>query len=120
QEHNWPSEFYVTLRFEVPSLEGRKVIFAWANLRLPVEGDPLAVAKAIDDRDRNTILTAGVVANINDDRLQVSEVTGNLVKRGSQSPLTNVFQLEDPNVAEIARPAVAKHPGLGRCRPPET
>ena len=51
QEHDWPSELYVTLRFEVPSLEGRKVIFAWANLRLPVEGDPLAVAKAIDDRD---------------------------------------------------------------------
>ena len=44
QEHDWSSELYVTLRFYVPSLEGRKVIFAWANLRLPVEGDPLAVA----------------------------------------------------------------------------
>src|SRR5271165_5730944 len=90
------------------------------NLCLPVEGDPLAVTKAIDDRDRNTILPAGVVANINDNPFQVPEITGNLVKSGSQSPLTNAFQLKDPNVAEFARPAVAKHPGLGRRRPPET
>jgi hypothetical protein len=120
QEHDWPGELHVTLRFEVPSLEGRKVIFAWANLRLPVKGDSFAVAKAIDDRDRNTILPAGVVANINDNPFQVPEVTGNLVKSSSQSPLTNAFQLEDPNVAEFLRPAVAKHPGLSRSRPPET
>jgi hypothetical protein len=120
QEHDWPSVLYVTLRFEVPSLEGRKVIFAWANLRLPVESDPLAVAKAIDNRDRNTILPSGVVANINDNPFQVPEVMGNLVKSGSQSPLANAFQLEDPNVAEFPRPAVAKHPGLSRRRPPET
>ena len=43
-----------------------------------------------------------------------------LPESSSQSPLTNAFQLEDPNVAEFLRPAVAKHPGLGRRRPPET
>jgi hypothetical protein len=120
QEHDWLGELYVTLRFEVPGLEGRKVILAWANLRLPVKSDPLAVAKAIDDRDRDTILSAGVVANINDDPFQVPEVTGNLVKSSSQVPLADAFQLEDPNVAEFLRPAVAKHPGFGRRRPPKT
>jgi hypothetical protein len=120
QEHDWSGELYVTLRFEVPGPEGRKVIFAWANLRLPVKGDPLAVAKAIDDCDRNTVLPARVVANINDNPFQIAEVTGNLVKSGSQSPLTNAFQLEDSNVAEFVRPAVAKHPGFGRRGPPET
>src|SRR6476469_4951884 len=98
QEHNWPGELYVTLRFEVPGPEGRKVIFAWANLRLPVKSDPLAVAEAIDDRDRNTILPAGIVANINDNPFQVPEVTGNLVKRSGQSPINNALQLEDPNL----------------------
>jgi hypothetical protein len=85
-----------------------------------VKSDPLAVAKAIDDGDRNTILPAGVVANIKNNPFQVPEVTGDLVKSGSQFPLANALQLEDPNVAEFLRPAVAKHPGLGRRRPPET
>src|SRR3974377_51540 len=92
QQHDRLGELYVTLRVEVPSLEGRNVLFAWASLRLPGKGAPLAGAKAIDDRDRNTIPPAGVVAKINDDPFQVPEVTGNLVKSRSQSPLANAFQ----------------------------
>src|SRR5262245_27436990 len=60
QEHDWPGELYVTLRFEVPGLRGCKVIFAWANLRLPAKGNSPAVAKPIDDRDCNTILSPGL------------------------------------------------------------
>ncbi len=119
QEHDWPGKLYVTLRFEVPGLQGCKVIFAWANLRLPVESDLLAVAKAIDDRDRNTILSTGVVPDIDDDAFQGFEITSKLVKSGSQSPLFNAFQLKDPNVAKFTGPAVVKHPCLGLRRPSE-
>jgi hypothetical protein len=90
----------VTLRFDVPGLQACKVIFTWANLCLPAEGDSLAVAKPIDDRDCSTIVTAGVVADIDDDAVQVLEITGNLVQSGSQTPLFNAFQLEDPNVTK--------------------
>src|SRR2546428_10314648 len=79
QEHDRPGELYVTLRFEVPGLQGGKVVFAWANLRLPVEGYSLAVAKPIDDRDRSTIVSAGAVTDIDDEAVQILEVTGNLV-----------------------------------------
>src|ERR1700730_17293436 len=67
QERDWPGELCATLRFDVPGLQGCKVIFAWADLRLPVEGDALAVAKPIDDRDCGTVVSAGVVADIDDD-----------------------------------------------------
>ena len=100
QEYGWPGELCVTLRFDVPGLPACKVIFAWANLCLPAEGDSLAVAKPIDDRDCSTIVTAGVVADIDDDAVQVLEVTGNLVQSGSQTPLFNAFQLEDPDVTK--------------------
>ena len=87
QEYDWPGELCVTLRFDVPGLEACKIIFAWANLCAPVEGDSLAVAKPIDDRDCSTIVTAGVVADIDDDAVRVLEVTGNLVQCRSQTPL---------------------------------
>src|SRR6202022_2557815 len=120
QEHDWPGELCVTLRFDVPGLQGCKVIVAWANLRLPVEGDSLAVAKPIDDRDCSTIVSAGVVTDIDDDAVQILEVAGNLVQRGSQSPLSNAFQLEDPQVSKFPRPAVVQHPGRGLLRLSET
>ena len=47
QEYDWAGELRVTLRLDVPGLEVCKVIFAWANLGPPVEGDLLAVAKPI-------------------------------------------------------------------------
>src|ERR1700738_1058579 len=100
QEYDWPGELCVTLRFDVPGLLPCKVIFAWANLFLPVEGDSLAVAKPIDDGDCSTIVTAGVVTDIDDDAVQVLEVTGNLVQSGSQTGLFNAFQLEDPDVTK--------------------
>lgn len=92
QEHDWLGELCVTLRFDMPGLSVGKILFARASFCLPVEGDPLAVAKPIDDRDRNTIITAGEVPDIDDDAAQVLEVTGNLVKRGGQAPLFNAFQ----------------------------
>src|ERR1700730_6995625 len=120
QKHDWPGELYVTLRFEVPGLQGCKVIVAWANLRLPVKGNSLAVAKPIDDRDCKTILSAGVVTDVDDEAVQVLEVTANLVQSGSQSLLFDAFQLEDPKVTKCPRPTIVKHPGLGLFRPPET
>jgi hypothetical protein len=110
----------VTLRLDVPSPQGAKVILAWANLRLPVEGDSFAVAKTIDDRDCSAVVPAGVVTNIDDDAVQVAKVTSNCVQSGSQTPLFNAFQLEDANVTECPRPAIVKYPGLGRCRLAET
>src|SRR5271163_1441965 len=100
QEYDWPGELCVTLRFDVPGLQACKVIFARANLCLPAEGDSLAVAKPIDDRDCRTIVTAGVVTDIDDDAVQVLEVIGNLVQSGGQTPLFNAFQLKDPDVTK--------------------
>jgi hypothetical protein len=111
---------YVTLRFEVPGLHGCKVILAWANLRLPAKGNSPAIAKPIDDRDSSTIVSAGVITEIDDEAIKVLEITANLVQSGNQSPLFNVFQLEDPKVTKGTRPAIMKHPGLGLFRPPET
>jgi len=100
QEYNRPGELCVTFRFDVPGLQACKVIFARANLCGPVEGDSPAIAKPIDDGDCSTIVTAGVVADVDDDAVQVLEVSGNLVQRGSQTPLFNAFQLEDPDVTK--------------------
>src|SRR6185436_2525505 len=119
QEHDWAGELNFSLRVEVPGLQARKVIFAWANLCLPVEGDPLAVTKPIDDRDCSPIVSAGVVTDIDDNSFQLPEVTGNLVKSGGPFPLTDAFQFENSDVAEFPRPAVAKHPGFGLRRLPE-
>ena len=115
-----PVESYVILRLEVPSLQRCKVIFAWSNLGLPAEGDAPAVAKAIDDRDRNIVLSAGIVADIDDDAFQSVEVMRNLVESRSQSRLFDAFQLKDANVAKFPGPAVQKHPGLGLRKLAET
>src|SRR6516162_2876620 len=106
QEHDWLGKAYVTVRLDVPGLQGCKVIFAWSNLRLPAEGNLPAVAKAIDDRDRNVVLSAGVVTDIDKDTIQGLEIMRNLVESGSQSPLFDAFQLKDANVAKIRGPAV--------------
>jgi hypothetical protein len=100
QEYDWPGELCVTLRFDVPGLPACKGIFAGANLCLPVERDSLAVAKPIDDRDCSTIVTAGVVTDIDDDAVRVLEVTDNPVQSRSQTPLFYAFQLEDPDVTK--------------------
>ena len=92
---------YVTFRLEVPGFQGRKIILAWTNFRLPVEGNAFAAAKSIDDGDRGTILPAGVITDIDDDTFQGSEITSNLVKCGSQTSLFDPFQLKDANVAEF-------------------
>jgi hypothetical protein len=113
QEHDRPGKLYVSLRFEVPGFQGREIILARTDLRLPVEGNAFTAAKAIDDGDRSTILPAGVIADIDDDTFQGSEVTSNLVKCGSQTSLFDPFQLKDANVAKFLRPAVVKHPRLG-------
>jgi len=119
QEHDWPGKLCVTLRSEVPGLQGCKGILTRANLRLPVEGDLLAVAKAIDDRDRKTIVSTGVVTDIDDHAFQGFEIASNLAKSGSQSPPAHAFQLKDPKVAKFPRSAVVKHPRLGLRGLPE-
>jgi hypothetical protein len=107
---------YLSLRFEVPGLQGRKVIFGWTNLCLPVEGDAFLTAKAIDDGDRSTVLPARVITNINDKTFQGSEITSNLIESDSQTLLFDSFQLKDANVAKFFGPAVVKHPSLGLPR----
>jgi len=116
QEHDRPGKLYITLRFEVPGFQGRKVILAWADLCLPVEGNALMIAKAIDDGDRNAVLPAGVITNIDDDTFQGPEITSNPVKGDSQTSLFNPLQLQDANVAKLPGPAVVKHPSLGLSR----
>jgi hypothetical protein len=81
-----------------------------------VEGNTFMVAKAIDDGDRNAVLPAGIITNIDDDTFQGSEITSNLVKSGSQTSLFNAIQLKDANVTKILGPAVVKHPSLGLPR----
>ena len=54
QEYDRPGELCLTLRFEIPGLQACIVMLAGADLCLPVEGDSLAVAKPIDDRDCST------------------------------------------------------------------
>ena len=115
QEYGRSGELCVTLRLDVPGLQGSKVIFAWANLRLPVKGDSFAVAKPIDDRDCGAVVPAGVVTNIDDYSVQVIEVTSDCPERQS-TPLFNAFELEDPDVTECSRPAIVKYPGLSLCR----
>src|SRR5688572_21223097 len=85
QEHDRPGELCVALRFEVPGLQGRKVILAWASLGLPVEGYSLAVAKPIDDLDRGTVVAARAVTDIDDEAVQILEVAGNLVQSRGQA-----------------------------------
>jgi hypothetical protein len=120
QEHDRPGELRVALRFEIPGFHGREVILAGADLRPPVEGNAPAVAKPIDNCDRDAVLAAGIVADIDDEAVQILEVTANLVQSRSQLPLLDVFQLKDAHVAEFRRPAIVKHPGLGLHRPAET
>src|ERR1700683_1763559 len=98
QEYDWSGELCVTLRFDVPGLQACKVIFAWANLCLSVEGNSLAVAKPIDDGDCSTIVTARVVTDVDDHAIQILEITGDPFQSGSQTPLFHAFQLKDPDV----------------------
>src|SRR6516162_1197098 len=95
QEHDWLGEAYVTVRLEVPGLQGCKVIFARSNLRLPAEGNAPAVAKAIDYLNRNVVLCVGVVSDIDKGTFQDLEVMRNLVESRSQSPLFDAFQFKD-------------------------
>src|SRR5215471_12069866 len=110
QEHDWPGELSFTLRFEVPRPQGCKVVVARADFCPPTEGDALAVAKPVDDRDRNTIVPTGAVADIDDEAVDILEVTADLVQSGDQFPLFNVLQLKDPHVTECPSSAVVKHP----------
>ena len=76
----------VALRFDVPGLEACKIIFAWANLCAPVEGDSLRSQNRLMIAIAVLFVTAGVVADIDDDAVRVLEVTGNLVQCRSQTP----------------------------------
>jgi len=100
QERDWPGELSLTLWFEAPGLQGCKVIFAWANLRFPVEGYSFAIAKTIEDLDHDIIVSARAVADIDDEGDQVFEVTGNPIQRGLQSSHRDAFQLENTNAAK--------------------
>src|SRR4029453_7180795 len=90
-----------------------------ADLCLPVEGDPLAITKPIDDRDCSAVVAAGAVTDIDDEAVQTIEVCGNRIQSGFQMPLLDAFQLENPDVANGTRTAIVKHPGLALFRPTE-
>jgi hypothetical protein len=109
-----------TLGFEIPGLQACLVGFVGADLCLPVEGDPLAVTKPIDDRERSAVDAAGAVTDIDDEAVQTTEVCGNRIQSGSQLALLDAFQLENPDVANGARAAIVKHPGLGFSGPAKT
>ena len=86
QECDRPGELCPALRLKVPGLQPCIITFAWSDLRPPAEGDSLAVAKSIDDRDCNTILPARAVTDIDDKAVETAEVSGNRVQSGFQSP----------------------------------
>jgi len=69
---------------EVKGLQRREGVFAGADLRLAAEGDALPIAKAVDDRDRCTVVAAGVVTDVDDEAFQAIEVASNLVQRAGQ------------------------------------
>ena len=116
QEHNWPGELRITLRFEIPGLQGFKVIVARANLGLSMKGHTRTVAKPIDDSDRVAVVPAGTIPDVDDETLQLGEVTADLVQSSCQLSLFNAFQLENSEVAELRRSAIAKQPSLGLFR----
>ena len=94
-------------------------MFAGPDLRPPVERNPLAVAKSIDDRYCSAVVAARAVADIDDKAVQAIEVSGNRVQSGPQVPLLDAFQLDNPDVANGKRTAIVKNPGLARFRPTE-
>ena len=66
QKHDWPGELCFALRFDVPSPQRFERIFAWANLRLPVEGYTATITKSIDDRDRSAVVSTGAITYVDD------------------------------------------------------
>src|SRR5262245_8222951 len=100
QEDDRPGELGITLRFDVPGPQSRIVIVAWADLRLPMERDTLAVTKPIDDGDCGTVIAAGIVADIDDDAVELVEVISDPVHGSNQSSLLDPFQLENPEITE--------------------
>jgi hypothetical protein len=47
-----------------------------------VEGNSLVVAKPIDDRDGDVIVSARAVTDVNDHTVQLFEITSNFVQSG--------------------------------------
>src|SRR5687767_976035 len=80
QKYGGSSEPGATLRLDVPGFSVRKIILPRTNFRLPVKGGSLTVAKAIDYRDRSAVVPARIVTNIDDDPVQVIEVTSDRVQ----------------------------------------
>src|SRR5271169_5383385 len=100
QDYDWPGELHATLRFNVRGLQGREVIVARTNLRLPVKCHAPAVAKPINDGDCSTVFSPGTVTDIDDKAAQVPEIAGNYVHSGGQFPLANALQLKQAEVTE--------------------
>src|SRR5262245_21594663 len=100
QQCDRPGELGVTLRFDVPGLQSCVIIVAWTNLRLPVERDTFAVTEPVDDRDGGTVVSAGIVADIDDDAVELAEVISDFVQGGNQFSFFDPFQLENPDVTE--------------------
>src|SRR4029077_21030045 len=101
QQHDRPDELRVASRLEVPGRHRREGVLAGAELRLAAEGDALAIAEAIDDRDRLAVIAAGTVTDVDDEAFQVIEVASDLVQRVGQGSHPDVLQLEDADVADL-------------------
>ena len=82
QQHDRLGKSHLTSWLDVPGPERRKVVFAGTDFRLSAKGNPFAVAKTIDDRERNVVLSSGIVTDVDDHSFQHPEVIGNHVKNG--------------------------------------
>src|SRR6516165_3633889 len=101
QKYDRPGKPRLALGLDVPGLERRKVVFARADLRLSAKGNALAIAKTIDDHERNVVLPAGVVTNVDDHAIQKGEVVRNQVKDGAQCSLFDTLKLKNAHVAKF-------------------
>src|SRR6516165_3716183 len=99
EQHYWLCKPRLALGLNAPGPQRRERVPAGADLRSPVEGHSRAVTKSIDDGDRTVVFPARVVADIDDEPLQVGKVARDLVESGCQLSLLDALQLEDSHIA---------------------
>src|SRR6476646_3303396 len=119
QEHDRPGKSCVAPRCNVPGLQRLEVVFARSNLGLPVKSHTLPVAEPVYYCYGDAVFPAGAVTDVDEKSAQIREVTGNRLQGGDQIALANAFQLQEPDVTEGSRPAIAQHPRFGLAQRPE-
>src|SRR6516165_2136222 len=99
EQHYWLCKPGLAPGLNAPGPQPRERIPARTHLRSPVERHSRAVTKSIDDGDRSVVFAARVVADIDDEPLQIVEVARDLVQSGCQLSLLDALQLEDSHIA---------------------